>query len=66
MGKVKQGVIMDDNFWGWRRFRTHGPWISDRLYDMLCDLVYHKKINIPRGTVLSTLERSYAENWVEF
>ena len=55
-----------NNFWGWRYFRTHGGYISDRLYDLLCDLVYHKKINIPKGTVLSTLERSYAENWVEF
>lgn len=54
---------MNDNYYGWRYYHMHGGYISDRLYDMLCDLVYHHKISIPKGTILSTLERSYVENW---
>lgn len=54
---------MELEFWGWDRFRKHGAWISDRLYDFLADRIYHEKTQIPAGIIFSCLERSYLENW---
>lgn len=49
--------------WGWKRFAVHGAWISDRLFDLLADLVYRKETRIPVDTNFSCLERSYVEKW---